>query len=401
MREVSGPIIAIALALCAVFVPIAFVSGLTGQFYRQFALTIAISTVISAFNSLTLSPALAALLLRPHDAPKDWLTRAMDRVLGWFFRWFNRTFKAQCDAIPGRGRARAATARRSRSSSTRCCSALTWFAFQRGAAGLRAGAGQAVPRRLRAAARTAPRSTAPRRVIRRMSRDRHEDAGREGRGRLPGPFDRGLHQRAQRGHRVLRSRRVREPHVAGALGRCHRRGDQSARSAASRTRSSLVFPPPPVNGLGTIGGFKLQIEDRGGLGDEALYKAMKAMQAKAWQTPELAGVLLELPDQRAAALRRCRPRQGEAHGRRAHRRLRHHADQPRLALRQRLQPVRPHLPRGRAGRRTVPLARRGHRAAEDAQQQGRDGAARLGAARRCRASVPTARSATTRSRPPT
>ena len=62
--EVTGPIIAIALVLVAVFVPLAFITGLTGQFYKQFALTIAISTVISAFNSLTLSPALAALLLK-------------------------------------------------------------------------------------------------------------------------------------------------------------------------------------------------------------------------------------------------------------------------------------------------------------------------------------------------
>ncbi|MBI3606469.1 MAG: efflux RND transporter permease subunit [Nitrospirae bacterium] len=92
MQEVSGPIIAIALVLCAVFVPIAFVSGLTGQFYRQFALTIAISTVISAFNSLTLSPALAALLLKGHDAPKDWLTKFMDKSFGWLFRPFNRLF---------------------------------------------------------------------------------------------------------------------------------------------------------------------------------------------------------------------------------------------------------------------------------------------------------------------
>src|ERR1700712_4761284 len=89
MQEVSGPIIAIALVLCAVFVPLAFVPGLTGQFYKQFAVTIAISTVISAFNSLTLSPALSALLLRPTDAPKDWLTRGMDRVFGGFFRWVN------------------------------------------------------------------------------------------------------------------------------------------------------------------------------------------------------------------------------------------------------------------------------------------------------------------------
>jgi len=92
MSEVTGPIIAIALVLCAVFVPIAFISGLTGEFYRQFALTIAFSTVISAFNSLTLSPALSALLLKSHDAPKDRLARIMDRTFGGFFKWFNRLF---------------------------------------------------------------------------------------------------------------------------------------------------------------------------------------------------------------------------------------------------------------------------------------------------------------------
>jgi multidrug efflux pump len=92
MKEVSGPIIAIALVLCAVFVPMAFLSGVTGQFYKQFAVTIAISTVISAINSLTLSPALAALLLKPHDAPKDRATRLIDRLFGWIFRPFNRFF---------------------------------------------------------------------------------------------------------------------------------------------------------------------------------------------------------------------------------------------------------------------------------------------------------------------
>src|SRR5947209_640681 len=78
MTEVTGPIIATALVLCAVFIPSAFISGLTGQFYKQFAITIAISTVISAFNSLTLSPALCAVLLKDHHAPKDWFARAMD-----------------------------------------------------------------------------------------------------------------------------------------------------------------------------------------------------------------------------------------------------------------------------------------------------------------------------------
>ncbi|MEG3113221.1 multidrug efflux RND transporter permease subunit OqxB [Pantoea sp. T14] len=93
MREVSGPIIAIALVLCAVFVPMAFLSGVTGQFYKQFAVTIAISTVISAINSLTLSPALAAMLLKDHHAPKDMPTRLIDRLFGWLFRPFNRFFQ--------------------------------------------------------------------------------------------------------------------------------------------------------------------------------------------------------------------------------------------------------------------------------------------------------------------
>ncbi|MGZ2747101.1 efflux RND transporter permease subunit [Burkholderia stagnalis] len=101
MREVSGPIIAIALVLCAVFVPMAFLSGVTGQFYKQFAVTIAISTVISAINSLTLSPALAAKLLRPHGAPKDALTRAIDRGFGWLFRPFNRFFERSSDGYHG------------------------------------------------------------------------------------------------------------------------------------------------------------------------------------------------------------------------------------------------------------------------------------------------------------
>jgi multidrug efflux pump len=101
MREVSGPIIAIALVLCAVFVPMAFLSGVTGQFYKQFAVTIAISTVISAINSLTLSPALAAKLLRPHGTPKDRLERVIDGAFGWLFRPFNRFFQISAHGYQG------------------------------------------------------------------------------------------------------------------------------------------------------------------------------------------------------------------------------------------------------------------------------------------------------------
>ncbi|HET8849872.1 MAG TPA: multidrug efflux RND transporter permease subunit [Marinobacter sp.] len=101
MKEVSGPIIAIGLVLCAVFIPMAFLSGVTGQFYRQFAVTIAISTVISTINSLTLSPALAAMLLKPHGAPKDRLQKVIDALFGWVFRPFNRFFNASAEKYRG------------------------------------------------------------------------------------------------------------------------------------------------------------------------------------------------------------------------------------------------------------------------------------------------------------
>ncbi len=98
MEEVSGPIVAISLVLSAVFVPLAFIEGVTGQFYRQFAVTIAISVLISGFNSLTLSPALSAVLLKLHDAPEDWLGRMISRAFGWIFRPFNRVFKRSAGA---------------------------------------------------------------------------------------------------------------------------------------------------------------------------------------------------------------------------------------------------------------------------------------------------------------
>ncbi len=93
MNEVSGPVLAVAIVLCAVFIPTAFMSGIVGQFYRQFAVTIAVSTVISAFNSLTLSPALSAILLKPHSAKPDWFQRVLNFFFGWFFAIFNWCFE--------------------------------------------------------------------------------------------------------------------------------------------------------------------------------------------------------------------------------------------------------------------------------------------------------------------
>jgi multidrug efflux pump len=97
MSEVGGAVIAVALVLSAVFIPTAFITGITGQFFRQFALTIAVSTIISAFNSLTMSPALGVLLLRPHAEQRDVLTRFFNATLGWFFRGFNRAFDWMID----------------------------------------------------------------------------------------------------------------------------------------------------------------------------------------------------------------------------------------------------------------------------------------------------------------
>lgn len=92
MREVSGALVAIAVVLSVVFIPTAFIPGMSGLFYKQFALTIAVSTVLSAFNSLTLSPALCALLLKPHGAKKDILQKTLDLLFGWLFKAFNKLF---------------------------------------------------------------------------------------------------------------------------------------------------------------------------------------------------------------------------------------------------------------------------------------------------------------------
>ncbi len=101
MTEVAGPIIAISLVLCAVFIPPALVSGFNGAFYRQFALTIAFASILSAVNSLTLSPALCALLLKPHDAAPDRVQRVIDRLFGWLFRPFNRGFTRLSERYQG------------------------------------------------------------------------------------------------------------------------------------------------------------------------------------------------------------------------------------------------------------------------------------------------------------
>ncbi|KEQ03532.1 MAG: efflux RND transporter permease subunit [Alphaproteobacteria bacterium] len=287
MREVSGPIIAIALVLVAVFVPLAFITGLSGQFYRQFALTIAISTVISAINSLTLSPALAALLLKDHHAPKDWLTRMMDGVFGWFFRGFNRAFGA---ASNGYGRTVGGLLSR------KSLVMLVYLALVGATyAMFSAVPGGFVPAQdkqyLIGFAQLPDGATLDRTedVIRKMSDIALEQPGVAHAIAFPGLSINGFTIGSNAGivFAVLDDFEERKtPDLSGgaiamALNQKYS-GIQEAFIA--------MFPPPPVNGLGSTGGFKLQLEDRAGYGAQALDEATKAVIAKAYQTPELAGI---------------------------------------------------------------------------------------------------------------
>ncbi len=287
MAEVTGPIIATALVLCAVFVPAAFISGLSGQFYKQFALTIAISTVISAFNSLTLSPALAAVLLKGHDAPKDRFSRFLDRMLGsWLFRPFNRFFEKASHGYVG------TVARVIRSSGI----ALLVYAglmvltdgFRQHADRFRSEPGQAIP----VAFAQLPDAASLDRtedVIKRMSELALKQPGVQDAIAFPGLSINGFTNSPNNGVVFVTLKPFDERKdpslsanaIAGAL---------NGQFASIQEAYMAIFPPPPVQGLGTIGGFRLQIEDRGNLGYDELYKETQNIIAKSRSVPELAGL---------------------------------------------------------------------------------------------------------------
>jgi multidrug efflux pump len=287
MKEVSGPIVAIALVLVAVFVPLAFVSGLSGEFYRQFALTIAISTVISAFNSLTLSPALAASLLKGHGEPKDRLTRGMDFAFGWFFRAFNRAFRRSGDAYGG-GVGRVLGRKAIVLGVYAALVAATWLGFQHVPRGFI----PAQDKQYLVAMAQLPDGAALDRteaVVKQMSAIALKTPGVEAAVAFPGLSINGFTTSANAGV-VFITLKPFEQRRTPALSGFAVAQALNGQMAAIQDAYVAVFPPPPVLGLGTIGGFKLQLEDRGGVGYEALYDARQAFLAKAWQTPELAGV---------------------------------------------------------------------------------------------------------------
>jgi hydrophobe/amphiphile efflux-1 (HAE1) family protein len=287
MDEVSGPIIAIALVLCAVFVPIGFIPGLSGQFYKQFALTIAISTVISALNSLTLSPALSALLLRSHDAPKDALTRGMNRALGWFFRPFNRAFGAT-----SRGYVRLVRGILRRSGFALVAYAgllaLTWFGFDK----IPSGFVPAQDKQYLVAFAQLPDAASLDRsddVIRRMSKLALETEGVEHAIAFPGLSIAGLNNSSNAGI-VFVGLKPFEQRQAARLHGAALAATLNKKFAAIQDAFVAVFPPPPVQGLGTIGGFKLYVEDRGDAGLDALYQNTQKVLAAGAQRSELVGL---------------------------------------------------------------------------------------------------------------
>ncbi|MDP9530565.1 efflux RND transporter permease subunit [Pseudomonas protegens] len=278
MKEVSGPIIAIALVLCAVFVPMAFLSGVTGQFYKQFAVTIAISTVISAINSLTLSPALAAKLLKSQSAEKDVLEQLIQRCFGRVFRVFNHFFNRSSEhyqvSVTGLLRHRGSVF----AFYSLLLVATVWL-FQNVPGGfiptqdkLYLFAGTKLPE----GASLARTDELTRKVI---------DIALSVDGVDVIPAFSGLN--ALQG--------VNTPNVMAAY-IILKPFDQRSRSAAqisdelnaklARLHEGFAYSllPPPIQGLGNGSGYSLYLEDREGLGYGALQEALSAFQAAVAQT---------------------------------------------------------------------------------------------------------------------
>jgi multidrug efflux pump len=295
MDQVGGAVVAIAIVLSAVFIPTAFISGITGQFYRQFALTIAVSTVISAFNSLTLSPALAGLLLKPRNAKPDILTRVLSFLLGWFFRAFNWTFD--------RGlRGYSFIVQRLLRLSVIALLVyvgllvLTFFGFKAVPSGFIPAQDQGY---LIAFAQlpdgaSLQRSEEVRKQISEISR------------KIPGIS----HSVEFAGFSGLDStnrpntvtcfltlapfeERIRDPRLNGfaIMGAARQKLGQIQDARA------LVFPPPPVRGIGNAGGFKMQVQDRRAAGLTQLQAVTDNLIVKGNSQPGLVGLFTSFRSQ--------------------------------------------------------------------------------------------------------
>ncbi|MFN8390320.1 MAG: multidrug efflux RND transporter permease subunit [Bdellovibrionota bacterium] len=289
MDEVTPAIIAIACGLSAVFIPVAFVSGITGQFYRQFALTISFSTLLSAFNSLTLSPALAAILLKPHDAEDDRLTRGLNRVFGWYFRGFNRAFDAT-----NRGYLRLLKRVVRLSTLTLAVYVGLLFVTYLGFKSVPTGFIPAQDQGYVIINLQMPDATSISRTQETLTklveiagktegvRNRFAVAGLSILSRSNSsaagvmfatlaPFD----ERAGNPNLSMKE-------IVGRL---------NANFSKVQEATVMVIPPPPVRGIGTAGGFRMQVQDRSGQGTpQDLQATIERVMAEARKRPELSGV---------------------------------------------------------------------------------------------------------------
>ncbi|HKR37526.1 MAG TPA: multidrug efflux RND transporter permease subunit [Steroidobacteraceae bacterium] len=286
MAEVTRPIISIMFVLCAVFVPATFLAGITGQFYRQFAVTIAASTIISTFNSLTLSPALAALLLRPKHAPPDRFQRGIDAVLGRPFAAFNRLFDRTSHSY-GLRVADVVRWRRPILGVFVVLLAITWLMFRVVPAGF-------IPPQdkgyLIALVQLPNAASLDRteQVVRQVSELALETPGVQHAIGFPGLSANGFANMENAALLFLPlkdfSERTSAATSAAGIVRA-----LSAKFASIPDAYVLVVPPPAVQGLGTTGGFKLYVQDRGGAGYNELARVTGEVLAAAHAQPELLG----------------------------------------------------------------------------------------------------------------
>jgi multidrug efflux pump len=283
MDEVSGALIAIALVLSAVFVPTAFITGLSGEFYRQFALTIAVSTVISAFNSLTLSPALCALLLRHHGEKRDWFGRIVDGLLGWIFRLFNATFdKATGLYARGvRGVIRVAVIALIVYGGLLF---LTWSGFKKVPTGFipSQDMGYVIGVAQLPDGASLERTQA---VVQRMSEIALKTPGVAHTVAFPGFSPLSGTNASNSAAMFMPLKPFGERPPAGKI-----LAELNKEFSKIGEGMALVFPPPSLRGMGTVGGFKLMVQDKGGGTPKQLEAEVTNLIAEARKAPALAGL---------------------------------------------------------------------------------------------------------------
>jgi multidrug efflux pump len=287
MDEVTGAVIAIAFGLSAVFVPTAFLGGISGQFYRQFALTIAVSTMLSAFNSLTLSPALCGVLLRPHDAPPDRFEQLWNRSLGGFFRAFNRGFERLSERY---GRVVAWLVRR-----TGIGIALYVALLVLAGVGFRTIPQGFIPAQdqgyLIVSVQLPDGASLERTdaVMRRASEIIHATPGTQFAVAIAGFSGATRANSANTGAIFVGAKPFEERAEHGPTA-AELTATLRQRLGEIEEADLFVIQPPPVRGIGTAGGFKLLVEDRRDAGFEALQEATDAYLDAARRDPEVTGL---------------------------------------------------------------------------------------------------------------